>query len=380
MNGDILLDVRDLRAEFPLDEGLLTAVSGVSYTIDRNSTLGIVGESGCGKSITAHAVLRIVPPPGRTSGEILLHRRPAGTGATESRAGAGDSGGGTAGVATGDSGGAATAADTAGVVDLQSLGTNSREMRAIRGREIAMIFQEPMTSLSPVHRVGEQVAEAITLHRTDDREEAKQIALSMLDRVGIPHPSRVFDTYTHQLSGGLRQRIMIAMALSCDPSLLIADEPTTALDVTVQAQVIELMKELQSQSRMAIQYISHDLGVIAEIADYVAVMYLGEVVEYADVHTLFKKPLHPYTIALLDSIPKLEDKPRQRLFPITGTVPTPIGLPRGCRFFGRCPRAMPGTCDAYDPELVELEPGHKARCFLYPEVLEAAKRTQEAAV
>jgi oligopeptide/dipeptide ABC transporter ATP-binding protein len=377
MSNDILLDVRDLHVEFHLDEGVLRAVSGVSYTIDRNTTLGIVGESGCGKSITAHAVLRIVPPPGRTGGRILLHREAGGHGFGR-EAGNPSESSGIGGEEIGEEGTAA--GPSANVVDLQSLGTNSSEMRAIRGREIAMIFQEPMTSLSPVHKVGAQVAEAILLHRTEDQAEAKEIAMSMLDRVGIPHPSRVYDTYPHQLSGGLRQRIMIAMALSCDPSLLIADEPTTALDVTVQAQVIELMKELQAQSRMAIQYISHDLGVIAEIADMVAVMYLGEVVEYADVHTLFKQPLHPYTSALLSSIPKLEDTPRSRLFPITGTVPTPINLPKGCRFFGRCPHAMPGTCDAYDPALLEIEKGHKARCFLYPEVLEAAKRKREVEV
>jgi len=338
----VVLTVENLRTSFKVDDGLLRAVDGVDFQIRRGATLGLVGESGCGKSITAYSILRLTPPNARTEGRILLHRP--------------------------DSDGGAT-------VDLAALDPYGKAVRAIRGKEVSMVFQEPMASFSPVHTIGNQMIEAILLHKTPDKKEAREIAVAMLTRVGIANPSQRFDEYPHQLSGGMRQRVMIALALSCDPALLIADEPTTALDVTIQAQVLDLMEELQAQFGMSMLYITHDLGVIAELADEVAVMYLGKIVEYTDVQQLFDNPLHPYTVGLLRSIPQITTRTRGRLASIEGTVPLPVNLAPGCTFFGRCPHAMPGICDRTNPPLVEVEPGHRVRCFLYPQARERAGTT-----
>ena len=332
--------MKNLKTYFSLDEGTLKAVDGVDLTIPQSRTSGVIGESGCGKSVTAQSILRIVPSPGKlVSGEILLRGREDG--------------------------------HENGVVDLAALDAKGQEIRSIRGREISMIFQEPMTSLSPVHTIGAQIMEAILLHKTDDKKEARQLALDMIEKVGIGNPTQRIDEYPHQLSGGMRQRAMIAMALSCNPALLIADEPTTALDVTVQAQILDLMATLQEQFGMAIMYITHDLGVIAEIAEEVNVMYLGRVVERASTRELFKNPQHPYTERLLKSIPKVGKKTRGRLDAIKGTVPIPLDPPRQCGFFSRCPEAMQGKCDADIPALTKLGEDHEVRCFLHSDAVEA---------
>jgi peptide/nickel transport system ATP-binding protein len=326
-----VLEVRNLKTHFMLDEGILKAVDGVDFTIPKQSTMGMIGESGCGKSVTAQSVLRIVPSPGKiVKGQILFNRNSNGE-----------------------------------FEDLAEMGARGETIRSIRGKEISMIFQEPMTSLSPVHTIGTQIMEAILLHMTQDKKEAREKALDMIARVGISNPSQRIDEYPHQLSGGMRQRAMIAMALSCGPKLLIADEPTTALDVTVQAQILVLMRNLQEQFGMAIMYITHDLGVIAEIADEVNVMYLGRVVERSIATELFAHPQHPYTRRLLKSIPKVGRKARTRLDAIKGMVPTPLNLPKQCGFFSRCPEALQGTCDAAVPALVDAGGGHRVRCFLH---------------
>ncbi len=331
-DNDYVLEARALRTYFNLPEGTLKAVDGVDLTIAPHQTVGVIGESGSGKSVTAQSILQIVPPPGAIqSGQIFLRR-------SDGRR-----------------------------VDLCQLNPRSREIRAIRGAEISMVFQEPMTSLSPVHTIGAQIAEAIRLHVTRDKRKVKSIALDMINRVGISNPKQRYDEYPHQLSGGMRQRAMIAMALSCSPSLLIADEPTTALDVTVQAQILELMKELQNEFGMAIMYITHDLGVIAEIADEVNVMYLGRVVERASTVELFKNPLHPYTQRLLKSIPRLGGRGRGRLDAIRGNVPVPMNPPPQCGFASRCDDFMAGKCDAAVPSLVEMGDQHFVRCYLHSE-------------
>jgi oligopeptide/dipeptide ABC transporter ATP-binding protein len=304
--------------------------------------------------VTAQSVLRIVPAPGSIrSGSITLRRPEAEITQlyTKSR--------------TSQEGRAGDSIELAGLDDRSPL------IRAIRGKAISMIFQEPMTSLSPVHTIGFQIMEAILLHRTPNKAEAREIALDMIAKVGISNPGQRIDEYPFQLSGGMRQRAMIAMALSCNPALLIADEPTTALDVTVQAQILELIKGLQEQFGMAIQYITHDLGVIAEIAQQIAVMYLGRIVEQGSPEHIFRRPLHPYTTALLRSVPKLGKKSTSRLETIQGTVPIPLDPPPMCGFFSRCTRAMPGKCDRAIPALVEMEPGHSVRCFLHSEEQEA---------
>ena len=327
-NNKVLLDVRDLRVYFHLDEGLLKAVDGVDFKVNRHRTLGLVGESGCGKSVTAQAILRIVPQPGRVEGAITLCRKSDGS-----------------------------------HVDLVQLDPVGSEIRSIRGAEIAMIFQEPMKAFSPVHTIGNQIMEGILLHATRDQKEAGQIALDMLARVQMSNPRQRMDEYPHQLSGGMRQRAMIAMALSCRPSVLIADEPSTALDVTVQAQVLRLMKDLQAELGMAMVFITHDMGVIAEMSDEVAVMYLGRIVELAAVDTIFHAPSHPYTRALLGSIPSITQEPRTPLRSIEGTVPVPLNLRPGCGFYSRCRRRTDGLCDTDNPPLLEVEPGHFVRCF-----------------
>jgi len=342
-NGAVLIEIRDLRTYFHLVEGTVRAVDGVDLKIKRGQTLGLVGESGCGKSMTAHSMLRIVPPPGRIEeGEILYHKSVSKEGFSTMTE----------------------------VIDLAKLNPKGKEIRAIRGNEISMVFQEPMTAMSPVRTVGRQIMEAIELHQQVDKAEARKRAIDMLARVKMPNPELTIDYYPFQLSGGMRQRATIAMALSCHPSLLIADEPTTALDVTTEAQILDLMRSLQEESGMAILYITHNLGVIAEMADEVAVMYLGKIVEQADVNDVFFNPLHPYTRALLRSIPQLNDAiardhKRRRLEVIKGMVPDPYSVLKGCSFHPRCPEFMAGVCNKVEPRTIEVEPGHLVRCHLY---------------
>jgi oligopeptide/dipeptide ABC transporter ATP-binding protein len=338
-NHNVLLEIKDLKTYFFLDEGTARAVDGVDMSIKRRQTLGVVGESGCGKSVTARSILRIVPKPGRiVEGEITFHRVLAGNGGTS------------------------TLTEEVKLTDLDPMGA---EIRSIRGAEIALVPQEPMMSLSPVHTLSNQIMEAILLHQDVSKAEAREKAIDMLDLVGMPQPSRTIDRYPHELSGGMRQRGVIAMALSCHPSLLIADEPTTAVDVTTEAQILKLMRGLQQELGMAIMYITHNLGVIAQMAEDVAVMYMGKIVEQAEVDTIFHNPLHPYTQALLRSIPRLgqRTRDRQRLASIRGMVPDPYAIPKGCTFHPRCSEATAGVCDQQDPSLVEVEPGHKVRCF-----------------
>jgi oligopeptide/dipeptide ABC transporter ATP-binding protein len=336
---DTLIEVANLRTYFHLAEGVVHAVDGVDLTIKRGQTIGIVGESGCGKSITAHSILRIVPTPGRIEeGEILYHQASAGM--------------------------------EAGTIDLAQLKPNGQEIRDIRGNQISMVFQEPMTALSPVLTVGRQITEAITLHQQVSKAEARETAIDMLARVKMPNPERIIDNYPFELSGGMRQRAVIAMALSCSPSLLIADEPTTALDVTTEAQILDLMRSIQRDLGMAIMYITHNLGVIAEMAVEVAVMYLGKIVEQAGVHSIFFNPRHPYTRGLLKSIPHLDDlvetdRAKRRLWTIEGVVPDPYTRLRGCTVHPRCPDFIASVCDQVEPKVIEVEPGHIVRCHLY---------------
>jgi peptide/nickel transport system ATP-binding protein len=326
-----LLSVRDLRTSFFQDEGITKAVDGATFDVMPGKTLGIVGESGCGKSVTAQSILRIVEQPGRiVGGEIVLTR---GDGSQ---------------------------------VDLVKLKGNGREMRSIRGGDIGLVFQEPMTSFSPVHTVGAQIVEAVRLHASVDKKEARRRGIEVLRSVGIPRPERRIDEYSFELSGGLRQRAMIACALSSDPRLLIADEPTTALDVTTQAQILDLLRKLQRERGMAIMLITHNLGVIAEMADDVVVMYLGRVVEEGKVDDIFHNPKHPYTKALLQSIPNIESTPRVKLPTISGSIPHPFNRPAGCPFHPRCVSFMPGHCDRAEPHLASVGAGQKASCFLYP--------------
>jgi len=332
-----LLEIDDLQTHFYLREGTVRALDGVSFAIGRGESLGVVGESGCGKSVTAQAILRIVPQPGKiVGGQITLHRKHGSNG---------------------------HAAD-AGTVKLTDLDPYGPAIRAIRGAEIAMVFQEPMTSLSPVHTIGAQIIEAIVLHQDVNKKQARERAIDILARVGMPRPHQTIDAYPHQLSGGQRQRAMIAMALSCNPSLLIADEPTTALDVTTQAQILDLMRHLQDDLGMAIMFITHDLGVIAEMTTRVVVMYLGRVVEEANVDDLFHDPKHPYTEALLNSVPRL-GMTSGLLQPIEGSVPDPYNIPPGCPFNTRCPKVIADRCDVVEPQWIAVGDGHHVRCHLY---------------
>jgi oligopeptide/dipeptide ABC transporter ATP-binding protein len=343
-NGErnLLLDIKGLKTYFFCDEGIVRAVDGVDLQIRRGRTVGIVGESGCGKSVTARSVLNMVPKPGRiTEGEIILYR------ALQS-----------------DETGCCLQVDK---VTLSELDPKGAEIRSIRGCEIALVPQEPMMSLSPVHDLGNQIMEAIILHQNVTKSVAREKAIEMLDLVGMPQPGRVIDRYPHELSGGMRQRGIIAMALSCHPSLLIADEPTTALDVTTEAQILQLMRRLQDELGMAIMYITHNLGVVAQMTEEVVVMYLGKVVEQACVDDIFHSPAHPYTQALLESIPRLgqRTRDRQRLASIHGMVPDPYAIPKGCSFHPRCSQVIPGVCDQQEPPLFKVGLGHEARCFLY---------------
>lgn len=334
------LSVRDLHTHFITDEGIVRAIDGVSFDIAAGKTLGVVGESGCGKSVTARSILRIVEHPGRiVEGEILLSNPSAdpdyhGPDVPE--------------------------------LDLVRLKADGPQMRSIRGGVISLIFQEPMTSFSPVHTIGNQITEAIRLHRRYTKQDTRDRAIALLKQVGMSRPQERLDEYPVQLSGGLRQRAMIAMALACDPSLLIADEPTTALDVTTQSQILELLRELQQENGMEIMLITHDLGVIAEMADDVVVMYLGRVVERGNVNAIFDTPKHPYTRALLRSIPSVYAPSRVMLPTISGTIPHPYNRPVGCPFHPRCPDFMPGICDTHEPQPIEVGE-QETSCFLYSE-------------
>jgi len=323
-----LIEVRDLKTYFYTDDGVVRAVDGVDFTIEQEKTLGVVGESGCGKSVTALSIMGLIQtPPGKIQAGEILYRR------------------------------------NGSITELTKLNPKGKEYRSIRGNEIAMIFQEPMTSLNPVYTIGNQIMEAIILHQKVGKKEARKRAITMLEAVQIPLPRQRIDEYPHQLSGGMRQRAMIAMALSCNPSLLIADEPTTALDVTIEAQVLTLMHDLRKEFKTAMMLITHDLGVIASMADDVVVMYLGKIVEGSNVGNVFHHTKHPYTQGLMNSIPSLATR-RHRLVPIKGVVPDPFEVPEGCGFEPRCPQAM-GVCKKEVPPLKEVAPGHRAACWLY---------------
>ncbi|GAB6099253.1 ABC transporter ATP-binding protein [Halanaerocella petrolearia] len=323
--SDKILEINDLRTYFHTDRGTVKAVDGVSLDIKQGETLGVVGESGSGKSVTAASVMQLIPtPPGDIAGGEILFK------------------------------------------GQNLLEKPIKDLREIRGNEISMIFQEPMTSLNPVYTVGDQIAETLQLHEDINKEEALEKAVEMLEKVGIPSPEERVNEHPHQLSGGMRQRVMIAMALACNPELLIADEPTTALDVTIQAQILELMQELRDEFNTAIMLITHNLGVIAEVADRVAVMYGGRVVEQTDVKTLFKDPEHPYTKGLINSIPKVTGRDN-KLEPIKGIVPDPFSFPAGCRFANRCDYAT-DKCWKEEPKLEEVDTDHIVRCWRWREL------------
>ena len=331
-----ILSVQDLKTYYYQDEGVVRAVDGASFDLYAGKTLGIVGESGCGKSVTARSILRIVEESGRIEEGHIWLRLPGKPGQEQA-------------------------------IDLTTLNADGRQMRSIRGGEIGLIFQEPMTSFSVYHTVGNQIIEAIRLHNDVSKQEARNRAIELLRMVGIPQPERRIDEYSFQLSGGLRQRVMIAMALSSNPRILIADEPTTALDVTTQAQILDLLRSLQEQQDVSIILITHDMGVIAEMADDVVVMYLGRVVERASVDDIFHDPKHPYTRALLRSIPSVLAEPRTKLATIAGTIPHPYNRPIGCPFHPRCADSIPGRCDVDEPNLKQLVGDRAVSCFLYEE-------------
>ena len=330
-----LLEVQDLGVSFKLDEGTVRAVDGISFAVNRSQIVGVIGESGCGKSVTAQAIMRIVPNPGSITGGRILFR-----------GGDGDE----------------------PPVDLARLRAKGRKMRRVRGGSICMVFQEPMSAFSPVHTIGNQIVEAIRLHRKGSQADAVATAVSMLERVGIPQAAERMRAYSFQLSGGMRQRAMIAMALCTGPRLVIADEPTTALDVTIQAQILELLKQLRDEFEMAILLITHDLGVVAEMCEFVHVMYMGRIVESGPVDRIFNNPLHPYTQALLQSIPRMSGPVADRLAVIQGTVPDPFTRVKGCAFHPRCDQVIGGSCDAGDaPPLEEHRRAHCVACHLYAE-------------
>jgi len=322
-----LLEVKDLKTYFYTEYGAVKAVDGLSFIVEPEQTIGIVGESGCGKSVTALSIMGLIGPPGRIVGGEILYCR------------------------------------NGEIVDLSKLDPKGKQMRSIRGNEIAMIFQEPMTSLNPVFTIGTQIMESIILHQHLNKKEARRRAIEMLHKVGIPVPEQRIDDYPHQLSGGMRQRAMIAMALSCNPSLLIADEPTTALDVTIQAQILELMIGLRDEFKTSIMMITHDLGLIAGMADEVIVMYLGKVVEKSKVRTVFHEPKHPYTQGLMESVPSITASVTS-LKPIEGVIPEPFHVPLGCGFEPRCPKGME-ICKTNIPSLKEVASNHWAACWLY---------------
>ena len=328
MDKNNILEVRNLRTWFHTDEGIVKAVDDVDFAVPKSSTVCIVGESGSGKSVTAHSILSLIEQPGKIEGGEINFLCRDGT-----------------------------------VLDLAKMKPNSKAIRAIRGKEISMIFQEPLSSLGPVHKIGDQMVQTIRLHLGLDKKDAYERGVSFLEKVGIPNARDRMEAYSFELSGGMRQRVMIAMALCCDARLLIADEPTTALDVTTQANILTLIRDLQQDTDMSVMFITHDLGVVAEIADEVVVMYLGEVVESGSVTQIFKNPLHPYTKALLQSIPQISFDEHRRLSSIRGMVPHPFSRPAGCPFSDRCDEVCCSRCSEERPQLQEAEPGHRVRCY-----------------
>ncbi len=334
---ETIIEVKDLKVNIKTDEGTLTAVRGVNFEIHKGETLGLVGESGCGKSLTSKAILGINDKKCKAEGEIVFD------------------------------------ADGMGKVNLLSLNPRGKEIRSVRGKQISMIFQEPMVAFSPMYTIGSQINEATLLHITKDKKKAKEISLDVMKKVGIANAEKRYDQYPHEFSGGMLQRALIAMALVCNPRLLIADEPTTALDVTIQAQILELMKELQKDFGMSILFITHDLGTVAQMCDRVAVMYLGRIVESAPAVEIFKNPQHPYTQGLLGSVHKIGTKGQEKLFSIEGTVPLALNLPAGCGFYERCSKRIDGVCNVYDPTLVDIGSDHKIACFACTGCPEAAK-------
>lgn len=324
---DLVLQVKDLKINIKTDDGILTPVRGVNFEIGKGETLGLVGESGCGKSLTSKAILGINAKNCKAEGEILFD------------------------------------AENLGMTDLLKLKPRGEEIRSIRGKQISMIFQEPMVAFSPMYTIGNQINEATLLHITKDKKKAKEISLGVMKKVGIANAEKRYDQYPHEFSGGMLQRALIAMALVCNPKLLIADEPTTALDVTIQAQILELMKELQKDFGMSILFITHDLGTVARMCDRVAVMYLGKIVETAPAVEIFKNPQHPYTRGLIGSVHKIGTKGQDRLFSIEGTVPVAMNLPKRCGFYDRCDKRIEGVCDVQEPELVDSGDNHRVACF-----------------
>jgi|TARA_B100001964_G_scaffold245516_1_gene333034 peptide/nickel transport system ATP-binding protein len=324
------LQVTDLKIFFQTERGLVKAVDGVSFSLSAGETLGIVGESGCGKSVTVLSILRLLPhPEGKIAAGKIYYNSPEGT-----------------------------------RIDITAQEPNGREMRCLRGNEIAIIFQEPMTSLNPLHTIGRQITESIRLHKHIGSKDSRQLAIEMLRRVELPNPERLVDEYPHQMSGGMCQRAMISMALACGPRLLIADEPTTALDVTIEAQILSLIRDIQDEYGMSLLFITHDLGVIGEMADSVMVMYLGKVVEKATTREIFREPAHPYTKGLLGARPRIGK--RQKLVSIDGTIPDLFDRPKGCGFVNRCPQAKK-LCREKSPPLSEIESNHFVTCWIYGE-------------
>ena len=344
MDKDNILEVKDLHVDIRLHEGLLTAVRGVNFEMKKGETLGLVGESGCGKSLTCKAILGINDKKCASSGQILFD------------------------------------SEQLGEVELIGLANEKKndKIRSIRGKEISMIFQEPMVAFSPMYTIGNQITEATLLHITKDKKKAKEISLDVMKKVGIANAEKRYNQYPHEFSGGMLQRALIAMALVCNPKLLIADEPTTALDVTIQAQILELMKSLQKDFGMSILFITHDLGTVAKMCDRVAVMYLGRIVESAPAVEIYKNPQHPYTQGLIGSVHKIGTKNQERLFSIEGTVPLALNLPAGCGFYERCHKRIEGVCNVYDPTLVEIGNEHKIACFACTGCPQAEKKEEVA--
>lgn len=327
MKNENIIEVKDFKVNIKTDEGIITAVRGIDFAIKKGETLGLVGESGCGKSLTSKAILGINEKKCVSEGSMIFN------------------------------------SEQHGVIDLISLNPKGKEIRSIRGKEISMIFQEPMVSFSPMYTIGNQINECTRLHITKDKKRSKELSMEIMRKVGIANVEKRYNQYPHEFSGGMLQRALIAMALVCKPKLLLADEPTTALDVTIQAQILELMKELQKELGMSILFITHDLGTVAKMCDRVAVMYLGKIVETAPVHEIYQNPQHPYTKGLIGSVHKIGTKKSERLFSIEGTVPLAVNLPERCGFYDRCSERIEGVCDVKSPELTSIGNEHSISCF-----------------